>query len=640
MERTGKVAGLAEADWLRFGLEVGVMGGNKVRVRLGARSKTSLGRKRTANWVGSRTLLPTVGLAFLAACTNHPDEGTPVKPGTGVTRVPGGGQKVMAAPARPIMGGTLATSHDGTIAIASDPDRDAVFVVDLARRAVTPIELEAGEVPGRIVMGSGANAYVVLRDAGAVARIDLDRKELVARYEVCGAPRGIAFDAGTQLLHVACQSGELVSLDAESGEVERRVRVADDLRDVVPSGDHLVLTTFRSSEILVVNASGEVERRTAPSVLSPTSQPSVAWRAAAGPDGRVQVIHQLAEVSGGISTTANGYGEGGGDPTCSSSIVSPAVTTVDLSAQEEEIVSTPLQLLGAAGPTDIAISAAGRIAIVVAGNTWSDAPAVRTFESAEVMGSCAPSFDPDTEGEPVAVAFADERTIVQSREPAALYLEDGDSITLSTESHANTGLGLFHMNTGAGIACASCHPEGTEDGQIWIFAELGPRRTQNVAGGIAARAPYHWDGDMEDFTMLVDEVMVGRMSLPDRPNVAQLEGFLGWVDSVERPDARFGDPEAVARGEALFMDPEVGCNDCHTGPELTNKRAFDVGTLGTFVVPSLKGIAARAPYLHDGCAKTLRDRFNEGCGGGDRHGQTSQLNEGELGDLVTYLETL
>src|SRR6187551_1572117 len=95
---------LASAERIGYasGLEVGVMGGI-----IGASSKATLGRKRTATWVGSRTLLPTVGLAFLAACTNHPDDGTPVSPGTGVTRAPGGGQKVLAKPARPIMGGTL-----------------------------------------------------------------------------------------------------------------------------------------------------------------------------------------------------------------------------------------------------------------------------------------------------------------------------------------------------------------------------------------------------------------------------------------------------------------------------------------------------------------------------------------------------
>jgi hypothetical protein len=64
-----------------------------------------------------------------------------------------------------------------------------------------------------------------------------------------------------------------------------------------------------------------------------------------------------------------------------------------------------------------------------------------------------------------------------------------------------------------------------------------------------------------------------------------------------------------------------------------------VGTAGIFQVPSLIGVAARAPYLHDGCAPTLLDRFGP-CGGGDRHGFTSNLSQGDLGDLVAYLESL
>jgi hypothetical protein len=47
----------------------------------------------------------------------------------------------------------------------------------------------------------------------------------------------------------------------------------------------------------------------------------------------------------------------------------------------------------------------------------------------------------------------------------------------------------------------------------------------------------------------------------------------------------------------------------------------------------------RAPYLHDGCAATLADRFGA-CGGGDRHGATSTLSSAELADLIAYLETL
>lgn len=589
--------------------------------------------------VGVRTFLTTASLVLGTACSSHPDEGTVVTPGTGVTQVPGGGQRIVAEPAHPIMGGTLTLSGDGRTAVASDPDRDAVFIVNLAEREVTPIGVEAGAVPGRIVMGSGTTAYVVLREAASVARIDLDRKQIDARFSVCDAPRGIAYDAALGRVHVACQGGALLSLDADTGELVRQIRVADDLRDVVLSGDHLVLTTFRSSEILIVDPSGQISQRTLPQTFDTSAQPSVAWRAVAGPGGKVGIVHQLASTNVGVGTGPAGYGENGLGP-CSSSVVTPSVTTVTIGEDGQAEVSAPVTVFGAAGPTDIALSESGRVAVVVAGNAWSpDLAPVTTWNSDEGPG-CGSIEAPLEMGEPVAVALdQNDRVIVQSREPAALYFDDGTKIVLSSESRANTGLALFHMNTGAGIACASCHAEGTDDGQTWIFSDIGPRRTQSVAGGVSQRAPFHWDGDMEDFTTLVDEVMVGRMSLPHRPNHAQLDAFLGWVDTVARPAPRLGDADAIARGEALFFERTVGCNDCHTGPALTNNQLADVGTGASFIVPSLVGVAARAPFIHDGCAPTLRDRFTA-CGGGDRHGKTSQLSESELDDLVSYLETL
>jgi hypothetical protein len=43
--------------------------------------------------------------------------------------------------------------------------------------------------------------------------------------------------------------------------------------------------------------------------------------------------------------------------------------------------------------------------------------------------------------------------------------------------------------------------------------------------------------------------------------------------------------------------------------------------------------------MHNGCASTLADRFGP-CGGGDKHGATSQLTKDQTTDLVNYLETL
>ena len=56
-------------------------------------------------------------------------------------------------------------------------------------------------------------------------------------------------------------------------------------------------------------------------------------------------------------------------------------------------------------------------------------------------------------------------------------------------------------------------------------------------------------------------------------------------------------------------------------------------------VPSLIGLAWRAPYMHQGCAATLADRFGT-CGGGDAHGKTSQLSAEQRADLIAFLETL
>ncbi len=117
-----------------------------------------------------------------------------------------------------------------------------------------------------------------------------------------------------------------------------------------------------------------------------------------------------------------------------------------------------------------------------------------------------------------------------------------------------------------------------------------------------------------------------------------------WLSSLEPPAAIVDAADAQAqRGRALFESAGVGCSSCHSGAKLTSNRSVHVGTTEPghlLQVPSLHGVAYRAPFLHNGCAATLRDRFNPSCGGGDNHGKTSQLGEDQVGDLVRYLESL
>jgi hypothetical protein len=43
--------------------------------------------------------------------------------------------------------------------------------------------------------------------------------------------------------------------------------------------------------------------------------------------------------------------------------------------------------------------------------------------------------------------------------------------------------------------------------------------------------------------------------------------------------------------------------------------------------------------MHDGCATTLRDRFDPTCGGA-QHGSTAGLSSGQIDDLIAFLGSL
>ncbi|MGE3767649.1 MAG: cytochrome-c peroxidase, partial [Kofleriaceae bacterium] len=189
------------------------------------------------------------------------------------------------------------------------------------------------------------------------------------------------------------------------------------------------------------------------------------------------------------------------------------------------------------------------------------------------------------------------------------------------------------------LACASCHPEGREDGIVWDFAQEGQRRTQSLAGHILQRAPYHWDGLEHTIPVLLDDVFAKRMSGGTLTG-AEKAALGPWLDRVPAPAPMAGDPAAIERGKAIFDSPAVGCLGCHNGPLLTNNQRSNVGTGGAFKTPSLLGVGARAPFLHTGCATTLMDRFGTCNAGAGVHGDTSTLSPEQLGDLVQYLESL
>jgi cytochrome c553 len=158
----------------------------------------------------------------------------------------------------------------------------------------------------------------------------------------------------------------------------------------------------------------------------------------------------------------------------------------------------------------------------------------------------------------VAVAFdGRDRVVVQTRAPSRIVVIDGPVMSIGDEVRRDTGQEVFHAMTDSFLACASCHPEGGDDGRVWAFDRIGRRRTPPVRGGIMDTAPFHWDGDMRSFAHLTSEVFTGRMA-GNQLTPEQSRALEHWIDRVPAiPVARPADTASVARGEALFRSDEV-----------------------------------------------------------------------------------
>ena len=630
----------------------------------------------------------------LAACEGD-DPTTP--PGKQIQVDPPSNQSTVISEVRPpaLSGGTLLATKNGQRLIVSDPDRDRVLVVDAVEHSVlAEIALEPGDEPGRAVEDLEGRSHIALRGARSLLSVDNVTGEVLGRREVCAAPRGVAlssFDDSEDSLLVACASGELVELGtAPDSAIQSSTKIGADLRDIVVvkgtsrQERKLLVSTFRSAEVLSIGPDMKVNRSgkqgTYTHDFSARSySPTVAWRMIPDPSGTgalmlhqrsstTEVVINDAEVppddsSSSVGTTGDCFDCGGGGGSgsgyggdvfdCGSTIVNAATT--GFSDDGEPIHGANVGGLGGLLlPVDLASHPSGTLAALAAG---AEMVVITTTQALQSHDGCTDNFVDGMQlpvgPEPVAVAFTTPEgqnsggdLVIQLREPSTLVFYSAETFTwtatlsLGGPSRADSGHKLFHRNPEAPstISCASCHPEGREDSHAWLFSGLGLRRTQSLEGNIMNTAPFHWDGDQTDLDDLMVNVFQHRMGgfaqSPER--VAALNSWLETMPVVAGPEL---DAAAVARGKALFESSATECATCHAGEQLTRSGSFDVGTGKAFQVPSLVGIRNRAPFMHDGCAETLADRFDESCGG-NKHGKINQLNQAEINDLVTYMESL
>ena len=576
----------------------------------------------------------------------------PLDVGTGATGLP-----------PPITGGHLAASSSGRWVVAADPDRDLVHRWDLELDVLESTELPPGSEPGRTLAADDGRAVVALRQRGELAFISEsgDVRRLVS---VCAAPRGLAWtDASQVAVWLACASGEVVRVDVTSGAVQQRRHFDADLRDVVVTEHGVFVSVFRSANILWLDGGRSNVISLAPRPGEPNGVLSTtAWRMRALPHTQsLVVLHQLAlpDVSAAPpSTTGPPATYGSGRPASGATrglrcegAVAALATEIHFSS-----VGAPrlerFALPGFVLPVDIAPARGGSYTIADAAYRArgadrrpgllkvADPPAMEDAFCDVPDDSGQLPIDDDVRPYVAVELLPDGSIVAMSLDPPELVRFDRPRaeiarLPLAEMASHHGGSELFHADVGAGITCASCHPEAADDGVIWSIGTTGPRRTHYLRGGIRGTAPFHWDGDMPTFHDLVQVTMGERMAAGE-VGPAESIAMLEWLEEVPLfPSPEVESAEQHARGAELFQERCVGC---HTGEHMGGVGVSSAGHRRAVQVPRLTNLIYRAPYLHDGCAPTLDDAFSVRCGTW-MHGQVGNLSVSDVQSLLTFLET-
>ena len=259
---------------------------------------------------------------------------------------------------------------------------------------------------------------------------------------------------------------------------------------------------------------------------------------------------------------------------------------------------------------------------------------------------------------------------------------------------------LFHdvrLSRDRVLSCASCHPldRGGMDGRtrpVNANGTLNARNTPTIFN-VGLSSSFNWDGIADTLEAHAETVLRNpklmditwpellarlggdagyapafRATYPDgltRPNV--LDALASFERSLETPDSRFdrylrGDRRALTRSErrgyALFK--EYGCVACHQGVNVGGNMFQKFGVFssgddqilngdlgrfqltgvsrdrGVFRVPSLRNVAATAPYFHDGHAESLEAAVETMA----RVQLGKTLQPGETALIVAFLRTL
>lgn len=543
--------------------------------------------------------------------------------------------------------------HDDVL-VSANLISGSLTLVDTTHHRVVA-EIPVGRDPRAVaITPDGRYALATLRGEDALALVDLAARRLEATIPVCPMPYGVVTNG--RRAYVSCfASDQIAIVNLPSAEVLYRVAVPDAPAALALSGEWLLVSHFYTGHVTTLNV---------------LRTPFVLGTVAVETDGELanSIVIDPTGTRAYLPQTRTGL-----------ALVSlqymqdwfPVVSVMDLTRmqglREGRLTLSAGDYRAANMPFDLAFSADGRhLYVVLAG---SDAIAVVDAQTGTVDSRLAVGANPRaivmTETGTAYVLNALDGTIsiidtVRQEVQGALPVTK-----LPLDPQLVRGSRLFHRADGmsdGSISCATCHFDGGMDARTWINFRSGPRNTP-VLGGAAALPPYHWAGDMRELHDTLEDTIRSVMSGPglidgafdptrdqiDAGRSADLDALVAYVASLGPWPSPFrtadgGLTEAAQRGEALFMSDALDCSRCHIPPLYTDRQqhnltgaAFALETYDAFDTPSLRGLWASAPYLHDGVVATLEELLSRT---DPAHRVADRLTEQQLTDLIAFLNAL
>jgi len=561
-----------------------------------------------------------------------------------------------AAEAAPDWSRTMVLDAERGRIWAVNPEANTVGVIDLSTQALT--ELDACETP-RTLSLDGDRVAATCERGDALAIFDADAPALLETIDlsVGARPFGVVGRDGTWWVSLQGTS-EIAEIDTEGGAAITRHGVGADPRGVAIGADGAVYASrFRStSEGAPEDAVGRIytvggDDITLPFHTGPDSDttnrgvPNLIQQLVISPDGgwlyAPSLQHNNARgvwrdgetltfetvVRGAVSMVALSTGEASlsdrklfddQDRAIAATftprgnylyVAHPGTGTVQIIDAWTHDIAGSLHSAGAF-ITDLSLSPDGATLYV---HAWLNRE-VRAFDVSELSGIPAPLWS--------AATLTDEPL--------------SDEVLL--------GKRIFHdsadtrMSKDGYLHCASCHPDGRDDGLTWDFTDRGEglRNTTSLEGRAGtAMGPVHWSGNFDEIQDFENDIRggfggTGFLSEDDWAKTsdtlgpakaglsAELDALAAYVESLDvTPTSPHPGSED---GEALFYS--FYCETCHTPPLYTDSSLdtflrHDVGSIGEssggrlggeldgLDTPTLLGAWATGPWLHDGSADTL-----------------------------------